>query len=242
MSDPSDPRAVFFDLGGTLFSYGELRGHIDGLLKRLLSNHGIEASEEQMRQAYREAMARQFAVFSGRPYYLHRDLFEAAHRDFLARFDAEPAPGDSVGLLYLGQVEVGLDAVQPRPRAAETLAALRERGLHLAIVSNIDDDQFHPLWQSMGLGGLFDATTTSEEARSCKPDRGIFDLALDKARGVRPENVFFVGDSPVHDIAGARALGMKTVLITDAAQDPGYEPRADHVIRSLPELLAIVDA
>ncbi len=238
----SPSRAVFFDLGGTLFSYGALRGHIDDLLKRLLSNHGIQASEEEMRQAYREAMARQFGVFSGRPYYLHRDLFEAAHRDFLAHFGAEPAPGDSVGLLYLGQVEVGLDAVRPRPRAAETLAALRERGLHLAIVSNIDDDQFHPLWQSMGLGGFFDATTTSEEARSCKPDRRIFQFALDKARGVRAEDVFFVGDSPVHDIAGARSLGMRTVLITDSRDEPAYEPRADHVIRSLPELLDIVDA
>ncbi len=240
---PSRPRrAVFFDLGGTLFSYRQIAEQLDALLKRLLTSHGIEASEEETRQAYREAMGKQFAVFSPRPYYRHRDLFEAAHRDFLAHFGAEPAPGDGVGLLYLGQAEVGLDAVRPRPRAAEALAELRKRDLHLAIVSNIDDDQFHPLWQRMGLGSFFDATTTSEEARSCKPDARIFQLALDKARGVRPEEVVFVGDSPVHDIAGARALGMTTVLITDQAGTPAFEPRADHVIRELPELVGIVDA
>lgn len=234
-------RAVFFDLGGTLFAYGQLRGHFDELLKRLLASHGVRASEDAMRRAYREAMARQFAAFSDRPYYLHRDLFEAAHRDFLEQFGAAPAAGDGVGHLYVGQVELGLDAVVPRPRAAETLAALRERGLHLGIVSNIDDDQFHPLWQKMGLGGFVDATTTSEEARSCKPDRRIFELALGKARGVRPEDSFFVGDSPFHDVAGARAMGMTTVLITDRSAEPEGGPRADHVIRELPELLAVVD-
>ncbi len=237
-------RAVFFDLGGTLFAYGEVREPIEAMLRRLLERHRIEASPEATRDAYRKAMARQFAKFSPRPYYLHRELFEAAHRDFLAAFGAEPGPGDGVGMLYLGQAEVGLQSVRPRPRAAETLAALRERGLHLGIVSNIDDDQFHPLWQSMGLGGFFDATTTSEEARSCKPDPRIYQLALSKARRgsqeMKAEEVLFVGDSPAHDIAGAKPLGMTTALITDH-DGPPPEPRADHLIRSLPELLAIVD-
>ena len=48
-------------------------------------------------------------------------------------------------------------------------------------MSNIDDDQFDPLWEQMALGHLFHATTTSEEARSCKPHPGIYRLALEKA-------------------------------------------------------------
>ena len=238
-------RAVFFDLGGTLFAYGQLREHFDSLLKRLLSRHRIEASEEEMRSAYRTAMARQFSIFTPRPYYLHRDLFEAAHRDFLAHFGAEPAPDDSVGLLYLGQTEIGLDAVVPRARAAETLGALRERGLHLGIVSNIDDDQFHPLWQRMGLGVFFDATTTSEEARSCKPDPGIYRLALQKAREVKPEEVLFVGDSPEHDVAGAQGVGMHAALLVEGEAPPPLQsgsapPAAEYTIRALAELASIV--
>ena len=167
-------------------------------------------------------------------------------RHFLASFDAEPAADDGLGQLYEGQAELGLAAVRPRPDAAETLLALRERELHLAIVSNIDDDQFHPLWQRMGLAHFFDATTTSEEARSCKPDRGIFEHALAKATNLRAEHVVFVGDSPEHDVAGARALGMRTVLITDHAAELPWEPRGDakpdHVIRALSDLVPIVDA
>jgi FMN phosphatase YigB (HAD superfamily) len=59
--------------------------------------------------------------------------------------------------------------------------------------------------------------------------------------------VLFVGDSPEHDIAGARALGMTTVLIPEVgAEPPGRgtslagEPH--HVIEQLPQLLEIARA
>jgi FMN phosphatase YigB (HAD superfamily) len=62
--------------------------------------------------------------------------------------------------------------------------------------------------------------------------------------------VLFVGDSPEHDIAGARPLGMHTALIVDAGVEPPGNrgdmaeslTRADHVIQSLDELIGIVDA
>ncbi len=105
-------------------------------------------------------------------------------------------------------------------------------------MSNIDDDQFEPLFEQLGLRPLFDCTTTSEEARSCKPDPEIFRLALRKAGNPRPEEVVFVGDSAPHDVAGAAALGMTTVLLGRAAPPDG--PAPDHVIRQLGELLEIV--
>ena len=136
----------------------------------------------------------------------------------------------------------GLAAVQPWEGVRDTLAALRGRDLHLGIVSNIDEDQFQPLWERIGLGPHFDAVTTSEEARSCKPHPGIYRHALGKAGNVAPEEVVFVGDSVEYDVVGAKALGMTTVLITEGPNQAGGGIDPDHVIEAIPELLHIVSA
>lgn len=234
-------RAVFFDFGGTLFSYAQMRPQFDRMLEELARRHAITAPIEEIRRTYRRAAARRFAEFLPRPFYLHRDLFEAVHVDLLEALGADPGQSGGPGL-YEGQSQVGLDAVQPREGAPETLVALRQRGLHLGIVSNIDDDQFRPLWDRIGLDPCFDAITTSEEARSCKPHPGIYRHALGKAGDPAPERVVFVGDSRHYDVAGAKALGMTTVLITDPGGpvEDGEEP--DYVIEAIPQLLEIMSA
>ena len=125
------------------------------------------------------------------------------------------------------------------------MRALRERGHYVSIVSNIDDDYLLPLVERWQLDKLLDDWTSSEEARSCKPAPGFFRYALEKARCEAAE-VLFVGDSPTHDIAGARALGMTTALISEKGQSPpgqfGEVPEAHHEIEALAELLPIVRA
>jgi 2-haloalkanoic acid dehalogenase type II len=233
-------RAVLFDFGGTLFRYSDMRPHFEDVLRSLTSDHGIEASFDDVRRAYREAMGRTMAEYATRPFYLHRALFAEAHARFLASFGKAPRSGEG-DRFYQGQTELGVAQAMPRPEAQDVLAALCERGLHLGIVSNIDDDQFEALWQKLGLGRFFAAITTSEGARSCKPHEAIFRLALEKAGSPPPDEVLFVGDSPVHDVAGANAIGMRSVLI---ASGPRAEraPTACHVVDDLRELLAIVDA
>ncbi len=229
-------RAVFFDLGGTLFSYASINAHFDGLLTELARGRGLETPLGELRHAYRVAMATTMAGWASRPYYLHRDLFSEAHVQFLRSLGVEASADDPDLLASEGRV-LGEPVIAPRPDAAATLAALRARGLHVSIVSNIDDDQLKTLWSRLGLGEHVDAITTSEEARSCKPDARIFQLALTKAGNPRPESVVFVGDSPWHDVAGANALGMTSVLLGAA---PAGAPEPHHRIEALGELLAIV--
>ena len=234
-------RAVFFDFGGTLFSYAEVRPHFDRMLQKLARRHRISAPIEEIRQVYRRTVATRMAEFLPRPFYLHRDLFEEAEADLLTALGAEPDEGNEPGL-YMGQSEVGYAAVQPRDGVGETLTALRQRGLHLAIVSNIDEDQFHPLWDRLGLGPYFDAITTSEEARSCKPHPGIYRHALGKAGDLAPEEVVFVGDSLEFDVAGANAMGMTTVLIVEPPSQAEGDEDPDYVIETIPDLLQIIVA
>ena len=93
----------------------------------------------------------------------------------------------------------------------------------------------------IGIGHHFDFVVTPAEAGAAKPDSAIFELALDTA-GVSPEGVVHVGDDPVRDVAGATAIGLRTVWMNpDGRPWPG-ERRPDAEIRSLDSLLAVIDA
>jgi putative hydrolase of the HAD superfamily len=233
-------RAVFFDLGGTLFSYRAINSHFDGLLERMARGRGVERPLDELRQVYRGAMGRVMLEWASRPYYLHRDLFTEAHLLFLRQLGVE-ARADDPDVRFSEGAVLGEPEVSPRPDAAATLAALRDRGLHLQIVSNIDQDQLDAVWPKLALESHVDAITTSEEARSCKPDPGIFRIALAKAGNPDPAAVVFVGDSVLHDVAGAKAFGMTSVLIGEPPRSAPAHLSPDHVIEELVELLALVE-
>jgi len=240
-------RAVFFDLGGTLFSYRSINSHFDSVLERLARGRGVEKPLDELRQAYRVAMLRVMGEWSQRPFYLHRDLFAEAHAQFLRQLGVpadpeDPDVQDSQGSVLGAREAQGAIEIVPRADAAATLATLRERGLHVQIVSNIDNDQLDAVWPFLSLDAHVDAITTSEEARSCKPDPAIFRVALGKAGEPDPREVVFVGDSVLHDVAGANALGMTSVLIGSPAPGGRAELAPRHVIENLSEVLGIVAA
>jgi putative hydrolase of the HAD superfamily len=97
------------------------------------------------------------------------------------------------------------------PDAVPALGALRDRGLRLLAVSNWDCSLPRVL-DRCGLGGLLDGTITSAETGSRKPDPAIFERALELAR-CAPDEVLHVGDTAEEDVAGARAAGIRPLLI-----------------------------
>ena len=242
-------RAVFFDFGGTLFSYASFqRAMRDGAGKPIFvqaaDRLGVDVDRRTIAKAYGRASQAAFAKYNDRAYYLHRDLFVQSFENFATELGAEADAG-FVEWFYDLQRETLLESFELRSDCMSTLETLRADGLSLHIVSNIDDDYLHPMVERSGLDAVLDHWTSSEEAESCKPHRRFFELALEKA-GVGPEEVLFVGDSPTHDVGGANAMGMRTALILEAGADPpgqfGDVPSADHEIRALAELIPICRA
>ncbi|WP_371616506.1 HAD family hydrolase [Streptomyces sp. NBC_00454] len=101
-------------------------------------------------------------------------------------------------------------AWRPYPDTARTLAALRERGIPVAVVSNIGWD-LRPVFRAHGFDHLVDAYVLSFEHGVQKPDPRLFQAACD-ALGPAPADVLMVGDDPVAD-AGATALGCRFQLV-----------------------------
>ena len=112
--------------------------------------------------------------------------------------------------------------------AAPALAELRSRGLALVVVSNWDCSLREAL-AGAGLDTLVDRVVPSAQARAAKPDPAPFRRALELA-GVAAGQALHVGDSPENDLGGARAAGMRGVLLE---RQGGGPPGA---IRSLAEL------
>jgi HAD superfamily hydrolase (TIGR01509 family) len=177
-------------------------------------------------------MAESYGGMTSTPAYRLAEAFKAMARDHIDESTAQEA----VDRQYRATVE----HAALRPEARDTLAALRQAFVHVQIGSNIDDDQVHPLIARLGLNNVVDAVTSSDEALSCKPDPGIYQVALDKA-DCCPTDVLFVGDSLRHDVEGPAAMGMRTAWMVDdgADSDPG-NIRPDLVVRRVAEVTYLV--
>ena len=115
------------------------------------------------------------------------------------------------------------DAWHVAPGAAEALAALREGGVRVAVVSNWDE-RLPKLLRDCGFDErALDAVVVSAEVLSDKPDGRIFDAAL-RRLGMSPEEagaVAHVGDSVVNDVEGARAAGFGAALLWSSKDEKG---------------------
>ncbi len=98
--------------------------------------------------------------------------------------------------------------------ARALLASLKYRGYRAGIVSNsiFPAAYWEPLINQLGLAGYFDVIVSSADVGLAKPNPAPFRRALAGLR-LEPHEVLFVGDTPASDIAGARAAGMRAVLI-----------------------------
>lgn len=97
------------------------------------------------------------------------------------------------------------------PDAGPALAELRGTGVRLACVSNWDVS-LPSVLDRCGLADGLDAVVTSAAVGARKPDPAIFAAALEAA-GCVPGEALHVGDTEDEDIEGARAAGIRALLI-----------------------------
>lgn len=121
------------------------------------------------------------------------------------------------------------------PEVLDTLATLRKRGVTLAVISNFDS-RLMQILDGLGIGSSFADVFVSSGVGYAKPDRRIFDNALNH-HDIRAENAIHVGDSEINDLLGARGAGLKGLLID--RDSVGAHP-ADR-LHSLQQIVAHLD-
>lgn len=97
------------------------------------------------------------------------------------------------------------------PGARTLLEHIKARGLKIGVLSNgFKEVQFDKL-RSGGVLDMIDCIVLSDEIDINKPDRRIFDYALQKA-GTTAEQSIMIGDNPDTDIKGALNAGWRAVF------------------------------
>ncbi|QUS37421.1 HAD family hydrolase [Falsirhodobacter algicola] len=123
----------------------------------------------------------------------------------------------------------------------ELLLWLRGDGRKIGIVSN---GQTHIQLRSLlalNLDRLVDTYLISEAEACRKPEPEIFRRAAQRLAAA-PQDCIFVGDSPHADMAGARAVQMRTVWFQNALPWPDdFDWRPDAIVSSLGDVRGVVE-
>ncbi len=228
MTEPRLFDVVFVDFYGTLAT-GDPQA-VEATCARVIADHDLPMTAGELASVW----GRRFL----------RAIETCNHDGFLTLYDCECLTLQETVSSYVAGIDPRpyadmLKAYWADPPAApNACAALAALETPVCVVSNADTEDIHRAIERLGLP--VDAVVTSEEARSYKPDRWIFDTALERMQ-VRPERVLHVGDSLHSDVAGAQALGIATcwVCYTDRILDVGTAV-PDYKISDLMELRAIL--
>jgi len=136
--------------------------------------------------------------------------------------------------------EEKIAAITPYPHVAETLKALRDRGLKLAVVTDAHNGNALKRLKKAGLEEFFDAIITMDMSGKAKPSPEPFLLSMNKL-GVKASETILVGDSIRRDIVPAKALGILAVhaVYGDRNFHEGERDGADFTISDIREVIGV---
>lgn len=194
-------RAVLFDFSGTLFRLEPDPQWSDELIDVLTAS---TLAADHLPAELAEGWAR-------------RDLDPDLHRDvYLASLAASglglsPAEAEAT---YERMLQP--EAWRPYPDTGPALERLRDKGIPVAVVSNIPWD-IRRVFRRHDMADLVDEFVLSYAEGVMKPDPKIFLVACQRL-GVAPADALMVGDSAEAD-GGAAQVGIRTAIIEPLPSD-----------------------
>ena len=179
-------------------------------------------------------------IGDGIPRLVHRVLTNSRDGDA----DAPPAEhAESYRYFTAYYLEHLSDKTRPYPHVAETLSALAQRGIALAVITNKNEAHANQLLADLDLTRYFAHVLGGDSLAEKKPSP--LPLATTAAAfGIAPAEMLMVGDS-ANDILAGKAAGCPTVAVTYGYADVRAlqqtpATRADYLIDQFAELLTLV--
>lgn len=209
-------RLALFDLDDTLFDHRRCyRGGLAALrrrwpgLRRLPWVEAIDEYERSLARLHPLVMQGALSSSDSRRARL-RALFQAGG------LDPGPVTLREAETLWAETYRVLWRCV---PGSVPLLRSLRARGVRIGIVTNHQSAPQREKIRGLGLEGLVDQITISEEVGAVKPDPEIFASAL-RAASVDASAAVMIGDSWESDVLGARRAGIRPVWFRRGSEGP----------------------
>jgi putative hydrolase of the HAD superfamily len=219
-------KAVLFDLDNTLLDFYTLKmSAIDAALFAM-KNAGLKADMQMVRDELN-------ALFKMHGWE-HQQIFQL----LLDKIGESNPKILAAGIVAYRKEK--MKHVQTYPQVVPTLNEIKKRGYKIGIVTDADSLQGWIRLTELGLENMFDAVVTRDSDGVRKPHALPFQKALAKLN-VKPEETLHVGDWPARDIAGAKALGLKTALakygMSEILKDDSIVP--DFTLNKFEDILEI---
>jgi HAD superfamily hydrolase (TIGR01549 family) len=153
--------------------------------------------------------------------------------------EVEREHGDDVRERWEKEYDAVLEEIRVLPGAKELMAALRDRGIDVALASSSIPKHAEHAFELLDADDLADTATTSEDAEESKPDPELVEVALSR---LGADAACVVGDS-VWDVEAAMRTGVPAygVLTGGTSRAELDEAGAAGVYRDAAELLERLD-
>ena len=215
------PDAVIFDVDGTLIDSVDLNAHA---WQDAFREFGHEVALDRLRGQIGKGGDQLLPVF------LSKDELDATGEALNKRCS------EIFSQRYLPQIK-------PFPMVCELLQRIQGDGMRIALASSAKEDELAAYKKAAHIEDLLQAETSTDDADKSKPEPDIFEAALRRLRGVDPEQVVVIGDTP-YDAEAAGKAGLRTIGVLCGGWPEDALKRAGCVAtyRDPADLLAQYDA
>ncbi|MGC5010760.1 HAD family hydrolase [Streptosporangium sp. DT93] len=233
-TDPAPPiKAVVFDWGGTITPWNLVPRRLQWLAAGALLD---PSNSERAAEALAAAETEIWAIWA--------ETSEVASILKVPGMAAErlglPISDELRDLVLVAHLETMAPNIHARPEARRALAALKDRGLLVGVLTSSHWPRaWHErLFEEDGLAGSLDVCICGSDLKRAKPDPDSF-LTVLRVLGVTPEESVFVADSP-WDISGAQSVGMRAIWLPNGLQEEEGTV-AEAVVTDLTEVVDVID-
>jgi putative hydrolase of the HAD superfamily len=233
-------KGIIFDVNGTLIDIHTDEGmdEIYRALSHFLTYQGVYLHRNEVQEQYYRIMEEQ--IKAGEEEFPEFDTVTLWQEFLIRTLDPAWMP-DPYRLQamprFLAEMYRGISRhrLELYPDVKSVLNDLKQR-FSLAVVSDGQSVWALPEMRAMGIEGYFDPIVISSDHGFRKPDRRLFQAALEGI-GAEPGEALFVGNDIYRDIFGARRMGMKTVFfVSNQGRQQMEGVEADYIIHRFAEL------
>lgn len=201
------PKMIIFDAGRTLIDYTSID-----------TTKGVRAIMPYISSNPRQMTAEQIDAFTNEVFEqfeaARKQLFEVHEQTILKLVYELMDIKLSITVAEVERIIWSEDSViEAVDGAVEMVKQVADMGIRTAVISNLDFSGYllKSRLDTLFPDNRFEFVVASSDYGVRKPDRKLFEVGIVKA-GLKPEEIWYVGDKIKVDVAGSSACGMVPVL------------------------------